>query len=96
MTVQIVENFMIASKKYHKQLSWDDGQLYCVMLNEIYNDWRMPNVKEIKLMFKNGIIRSNCWTDDTYKSIAMYMNVNGTFIWQVRELNYWVIPVRTL
>jgi hypothetical protein len=66
------------------------------MLNEIYNDWRMPNVREIKLMFKNGIIRSNCWTDDTYKSIAMYMNANGTLIWQVRELNYWVIPVRTL
>jgi len=96
MTVQIVDNFMVSSKEYHKQLSWDDGQLYCTMLNEIYDDWRMPTVREVKLMFKNGIILSDCWTDDTYKSIAMYMNVNGTLIWQVRELDYWVIPVRTL
>lgn len=96
MTVRIIGNLMISSVEHHKPLSWDDGKLYCDMMNEIYNDWRMPTDKEVKILHKNYVIISNCWTVSEYKAIAMYRKNSGTCIWDSRESLNYVIPVRTL
>ena len=95
MTVRIIKNLMISSKQHHQPLSWDDGKLYCDMIDEIYNDWRMPTVKEVKILHNNYVIDSNCWTDAEYKSIAMYRKNTGICIWESRESLNYVIPVRT-
>lgn len=95
MTVRIIKNLMISSMQHHQLLSWDDGKLYCDMIDEIYNDWRMPTVKEVKILHNNYVTICNCWTDSEYESIAMYRKNTGICIWESRESLNYVIPVRT-
>lgn len=82
--------------EYHQLLSWDDGKLYCDMMNEIHNDWRMPTLVEVKILHRNSVLISPCWTNEEYQSIAMYRKCTGTCIWESKTSLYYVIPVRTV
>ena len=68
-------NIEISAKEYERILNWNDGMLYCQLLNIAgKNDWRLPTKEELNDIYNS----ENDFVFDFYWASTEY---NGNFAW---------------